>query len=190
MTFEVATAAAEGDGVDWVALAGVVLAGVSLVWQGIGAFHRRRRLVVRATNGVVGEDRDGEIWQVPFVELTAHALGGPIGIQTINFEHNPPSKSGHGWSPLTLPGMPGQIDLGRDHPALQEGETAVWRFRVHGPSGRGVEVDTSVTAIFTLTSGKKVRTDPVQLHPDMSPAAVAELFRLADETIRRQQEGE
>jgi hypothetical protein len=156
---------------DVVATFALVLSFVALTAQGIGAFHRRKRLQVGAQITAASSARsDGSFWSSSTVRLTAHAIGGPIGIKDLYFELHP-RPDVYGWSKAEMPfGWPpdSPVDLSISHRALEEGESVSWYYKVrdHNEGRDGVKEPRILTAVFILVTGKEVRTRPMLLTPD------------------------
>lgn len=153
------------DGVElWIALAGVAIATVSLVWQIFDKFASRPRLDVTTAVSTFGTIDGDFIRNFCVASVTAHALNGPVGVKSIEWAL--PPGLGYNISAFQSIGVENQIDLANDHRALNNGETVTWRFRITSPGGRSLPKGTTVTPTVVLVSGKRIRASSLTLFED------------------------
>lgn len=153
---------------DWIALAGLLLAIASLGWQ-ITNWARSRPTLVVTTSVVTSATAHGrDIVNECQVMITVHALHGAVGVVGIDWAVAP--FRAHSITAVEL--VPGvrpriDIDLGLDVPPVDAGTTVTWRYRVRNPDGTSFRNKATVTPTVLLGNGRRVPGQPVEIYPDM-----------------------
>jgi hypothetical protein len=147
---------------DVASIAAVAVSLIALSAQGVSAFRRRRKLVVKLHKGTTTEVEHGMLIEHGYLMVVASALGGAIGVDSVSFEMEP-KPDGLSWS-----GLEGEWveKLGAVHDpmvsrsAIQEGDTATWHFRIDTDDGAA---GYRATAVVRLTNGRRIRSKSLTL---------------------------